>query len=57
MSATSKNPNVVDACCEPGRLDALRTLGERLDAYVVVHASIFNAIVVGFIVQVSKEFE
>lgn len=32
MSNTAKNPNVVDACCEPGRLDALRTLGEKLDA-------------------------
>jgi dynein heavy chain, axonemal len=31
MSATAKNPNVVDACCEPGRLDILRGLGEKLD--------------------------
>jgi dynein heavy chain len=32
MTATVKNPNVVDACCEPGRLGALGALGGRLDA-------------------------
>jgi dynein heavy chain, axonemal len=31
MTATSKNPNVVDACCEAGRLETLKSLGERLD--------------------------
>ncbi|RYY38146.1 hypothetical protein EON62_00630, partial [archaeon] len=31
MSATAKNPNVIEACCEPGRLDTLKTLGTRLD--------------------------
>jgi dynein heavy chain len=32
MNATNKVPNVVEACCEPGRLGALTSLGERLDA-------------------------
>ena len=31
MAATQKNPNVVAACCEAGRLDALGALRERLD--------------------------
>ena len=31
MAATAKNPNVVDACCEPGRLETLQKLGEKLD--------------------------
>jgi dynein heavy chain len=31
MAATAKNPNVIDASCETGRLDTLASLGERLD--------------------------
>lgn len=31
MASTAKNPNVIDSCCEAGRLDVLRGLGERLD--------------------------
>ena len=32
MTAVAKDPNVVVACCEPGRLALLVSLGERLDA-------------------------
>ena len=32
MSATSKNPNVVDACTNDNRLSVLSTLSERLDS-------------------------
>ena len=31
MTSTVKDPNVVTACCEPGRLATLSGLGERLD--------------------------
>lgn len=31
MASTAKNPNVIDSCCETGRLDVLHSLGERLD--------------------------
>jgi dynein heavy chain len=32
MAGTAKVPNVVEACCEPGRFALLGMLGERLDA-------------------------
>lgn len=31
MHPAAKNPNVIDASCEPGRLETLKGLGERLD--------------------------